>query len=155
MSRENQSGLTGALIDEYLRLGRTQKEIAELHGVSKQYVSQLHARQGRLFTAQQKVRDLWPWDDVPESMIRKYLRLHLRYMVAGPSELNDIDVSRLRTLYRRMETRVVVFDRGVKPENLYYAPRTAQDENFVIRIGGETKIPDRELDYWRLPPQTP
>jgi len=160
------SGLTPALIEEYKLRGLTQNEIAELHGVSRQTVSQMKRRMGRF---SQTPRELvleknFPWK-VPQkftqSGIRRMMRNHGEFAATGGKGMSTEKLKRLVSFYRKLTSRnlVVEFDPEIPPNpdsragGWRLVPREDSDGDLMIRVNEHTTLTEDGKVIWRIPRQ--
>ena len=108
------------MVQDLKNKGFNQSEIAEMYGVTRQYISWIkHAYGGRL-TPRESVNQHFPFE-VPMEMGQtspfKRLRDHGEYVITGGVGMSEDKLQRLRSFYRKLrdEKLVLEFDPGLPP----------------------------------------
>ncbi|MGE0219526.1 helix-turn-helix domain-containing protein [Mycolicibacterium sp.] len=160
--------VTLAEVEALKNKGLNQSEIAEVKGVTKQYISWLvHTYNGRLTPRQVALRN-FPWqvsDIFTRSTIYKNLRHHAEYIATGGVGMPDTKLSRLRGFYRKLRQNnwVIEFDPDNPPKpgvssvgGFTYIPRTPEDGESLVRFNEYSKDLDSEAKrLWRFPRTEP
>lgn len=84
-------------IEELRRRGLNQTEIADMHGVSRQAVSQQKIKYGGVKTTRQIVNEAWPWTTTGlhgKSAAYQRLRDHGEFIVSGGREMSEYKLGR-------------------------------------------------------------
>jgi len=161
MSSDNK--LTLAIIEALKGKGLNQTEIAEMYGVTRQYVSWIKHTYGGRLTPREQVMEEWPFQ-VPVRMGNtspfKRLRDHGEYVATGGYGMSHDKLSRLRGWYRKLrdENLVLEFDPNIPPiEGVSYAggwayrKRRQSDGDLLIRVNEHTHITEKGRMIWRFP----
>ncbi|WP_043680904.1 helix-turn-helix domain-containing protein [Nocardia vulneris] len=157
--------LSLAEIEPLMRQGMTQKQIAEIMGVSRQAVSKFIGEHGEhLLTPRQVVAKHFPWR-VPNHLLQvspyKRMRDHGEWFETNGEGMSPEKLQRLRWWYRyiRNENVVLEFDPDIAPEpgvsnkgGFAYRPRVASDGKLLFRVNRHTKEMTPEMHtIWELP----
>src|SRR5699024_1569066 len=142
-------------------------EIAEMFGVTRQYVSWIKHTYGGRLTPREMALKHFPFD-VPTELGNtspfKRLRDHGEYMATGGVGMSDDKLARLRSFYRRLreENLVIEFDPELPPVDgvsnkggWAYRRRRKSDEDLLVRRNKHTKITEEGRMIWRFPPVEP
>lgn len=162
---DRQVNLTPAMIEAYKRRGLNQSDIAEIHGVTRQRVSQIKHQTDRYTrTPRELARDIFPFK-VPKEPYQhaapdKRLRDHAELMVAGVKGLSFEKKRRLRWFYEKLkrENLIVEFDLsnpptpGIKQGGYIYAPRKSDDGDYLVRFNEDCELTEEQRLLWRFPP---
>lgn len=161
------SKLTLAIIEALKSKGLNQSEIAEIYGVTRQYVSWIKHTYGGHLTPREEVMKEWPFD-VPVRMGNtspfKRLRDHGEYIATGGAGMSHDKLSRLRGWYRKLreENLVVEFDPTLPPDpgvssagGWAYRKRRKSDGELLIRVNKYTRLTEKGRMIWRFPPADP
>lgn len=160
---QSEGRLTLAAVEALKNKGLNQSEIAEMYGVTKQYVSWIKYTYGGRLTPREQVLKEFPFD-VPERMTQatqyKLLRHHGEFVATGGVGMNPDKLKRLRSWYRKLrgENLVVEFDPALPPEpgvcavgGFTYRQRQPEDSDLLIRVNKHTRLTDEGKATWRLP----
>jgi len=158
--------LTRELIDELRKSGLTQRQIAEMFGVSPQYVSKLKRQDDDYWKTKREIsRETYPWehpDEFNHSVFALRLRDHAEYMASGGEGMADWKLERLQSFYETLieQDVVVEFDPAIPPDTdtvggFAYRPRRPSDRDLIIRVNRHTNLPEENEIYWRMPPRLP
>lgn len=147
---------------------KTQREIANMYGVSEQYVSWIKSQyKGVQKSPREMVNDLWPWDSGEKfhpAAPSLRLRAHLRFRSYGQEGLTENESYLLKGFYNRLRKNnlVVEFDPNIPAQEGVYTggwafrPREETDGDLIIRVNEYTKDLDEEaLMVWEFPPADP
>lgn len=155
------SGLTPEYVLSQLDGGMSQTEIAVEHGVSRQYVCKL-AKQAGYRNPYRTMMENLPWDvdsEFAENTIYKNVRRHGILMTTG--QLGESDTDHIRALYRKLDAFNVVVDYDPSYPALpgfsnlggfAFLPRTAEDEDYIIKIRPGINLTDIGQKIWRRHP---
>lgn len=159
--------ITPSEINYYLAQGYSQAKIAEMHGVTPQYISWIKKEYGGVTESPWDSRhELWPWKSTEFHLAAPELRLrdHLRYRSSGTKGMSEKRIQLLRGFYKRLRenNEVVEFDptipphKGVFTGGWAYRPRVESDGELIIRVNEHTKdLTERMKMIWRFPPKLP
>ena len=154
-------------VEALRRKGYTQKEIADMQGVTQQYVSWIKMTYGGHRTPRERALDHFPWK-VPNRFTTastyRRMRDHAEFAVTGGVGMRPTDLRRLRTFYRRLidDDLVVEFDPDIPPKKGFakcggwaLRDRKPGDGDLMIRVNEYTKITDEGRLLWRIPQTLP
>lgn len=146
----------------------TQREIADIHGVTPSYVSWIKRNKARSFsqTPREHVMEHYPWNvgatfhDAPQN---KRMRDHAEYMWTGGDGMSEEKIQRLLWFWRKLEKEdlVIEFDPAIPPHEgntfggFAYRERQESDADLMVRRNEHTTITDEGLVLWRIPPEKP
>lgn len=143
----------------------TQKEIADMFGVTPQYVHKLKKQGAYRTKREQVILRSWPWTIRPDQQGGIYhdLRAHLEYMATRGEYMQDWKLIRLRDLYDRLDRNswVVEYSPRIPPNKFSssggfsYQEREDRDEGLVIRQNEFTVLSDVDKIVWKFPPVRP
>jgi transcriptional regulator with XRE-family HTH domain len=166
-NRAQQGRLSLPEVEALKNQGFNQSEIADMYGVTKQYVSWIKHRYGGRLTPREEALMHFPFD-VPElqtqSTYYKRLRDHGEFVATGGVGMSFDKLRRLRGFYKRLRegNLVVEFDPSFPPEpgvskvgGFKLKPRTAEDKDFLIRVNEHTELTEEGQMIWRFPPFEP
>lgn len=167
MTKDRSEKLTLAIVEDLKGKGYSQTEIAEMFGVTRQYVSWIKHTYGGRLTPREEVLKQFPWD-VDTSMQRaspyRRLRDHGEYIATGGIGMSEDKLKRLRNFYNKLRTQdlVVEYDPSIPPTpgvsnmgGFAFRPRTPEDDDLLIRVNEYTALTDRGRMIWRFPPRDP
>lgn len=166
--------LTPSIIEDLKNKGFNQSQIAEMWGVTRQYVSMVkHSTNNFSKTPREVVWESFPWGVVGRRFSRStlYLRLmdHGEFRATGGKGMSVDSLRRLRTFYKTLQEGdlVVVFDPSIPPGQVLtrgrrdtvggfaYVPREDTDGHLIIRVNEfATMTPQAEV-IWEFPPSWP
>lgn len=159
--------LSPAVVEDLKNKGFNQSEIAEMYGVTRQYVSWIKHTYGGRLTPRELVNQHFPFE-VPMEMGQtspfKRLRDHGEYVATGGVGMSEGKLQRLRSFYRKLrdEKLVLEFDPSIPPipgvsnkGGWAYRQRTPTDEDLLIRVNEYTDLTEEGRGIWRLPPVGP
>jgi hypothetical protein len=158
--------LSLAVVEDLKRKGYNQSEIAEMYGVTRQYVSWIKHTYGGSLTPRERVLQHWPFV-VPAAQGQtapfKRLRDHGEWVATGGKGMSADQLSRLRAFWKRLrdENLVVEFDPNLPPEEgvsgvaggWAYRKRRKSDGDLLVRVNEHTHMTDEGRMIWRLPPE--
>lgn len=167
MKGSDTNKLSLSIVEDLKGKGYSQSEIAEMYGVTRQYVSWLKHNHGGRLTPTEIVLKEFPWH-VPakQSHASAYRRLrdHAEFVATGGVGMSEEQLSRLRGFYRKLREGdlVVEFDPDIPPEagvstqgGWAYRPRRKQDGELIIRRNEYTNVTDKGKMIWRFQPIEP
>jgi hypothetical protein len=155
-----------AVVEALKNKGLNQSEIAEMFGVTRQYVSWIkHAYGGRLTSRETILRQHWPWSfsaEQTQSSPYRRLRDHAEWIATGGTGKGMSADKRIRlaAFHNRLrdENLVVEFDPDIPPEpdlsnkgGFAVRPRLAEDGDLMIRVKEHTTLTDEGREVWALP----
>lgn len=161
--------LTVSEIDRLKGLGYTQSEIAEMHGVTRQYVSWIKHTYGGRLTPREIILEHFPFQvpvDMGHTAPYRRLRDHGEFVATGGVGMTEDKLRRLRNWYRKLRENnwVVEFDPELPPEpgvSAYggWAYREATPDELkkrlLIRVNEYTHITEKGKRIWRFPRSEP
>lgn len=156
--------LSLSVVEALKNKGFNQSEIAEMYGVTRQYVSWLKHTYGGRLTPREQVLQSFPFE-VPVEMGQtspfRRLRDHGEYVATGGVGMDAEKKRRLRAFYQRLrdEKLVVEFDPTLPPEpgvsnkgGWAYRRRRKSDGDLLIRVNEHTRdLTEEGLMIWRFP----
>lgn len=155
------SPLSPALVNFLMDQGHRQVDIAREYGVSRQYIHHL-AKQGGYNPPTTIVQENLPWD-VDPAFVRNSTFIAFRLIghnMVAPGKLTEESRERANGLLNRLRKFDVVvdYDPSYPPvigltslPGFAYLPRTAEDENFVMKIKPGTRVTPLGDKIWRMP----
>lgn len=159
--------LSLADIEHWKRKGYSQSEIAEMYGVTRQWVSLIVHKYGGSRTPRQIVLDAWPYrvpTELCHAMPYKRLRDHAEYVETGGKKMSEDKLKRLRGFYERLraENAVVEFDPAIPPipgvssvGGWALRDRQPSDGDLLIRVNEYTNLTEDGRMIWRFPRKLP
>ncbi|GAB4584436.1 XRE family transcriptional regulator [Nocardia sp. IFM 10818] len=159
--------LTLAIVESLKNQGLTQSEIANMYGVTRQYVSWIKKTYGGSETPRERVLKNFPWTLTTQQgqmAPARNLRNHAEYMATGGKGMSAEKLTKLRNFYKKLrdENVVVEFDPALPPEpgvssvgGFAYRPRAAEDGDLLIRVNEHTAMNEEGKIIWRFPPREP
>lgn len=160
----NDNKLTLAVVESFKNKGYSQSEIAEMYGVTRQYVSWIKHTYGGRLTPREQVNQHFPFQ-VPTEMGNtspfKRLRDHGEYVATGGVGMSEDKLKRLRSFYNKLrdENLVLEFDPDIPPipgvsnkGGWAYRKRRKSDGDLLVRKNEHTTITEEGKRIWRLPP---
>lgn len=160
--------LSLAVVEDLKGKGYSQSEIAEMFGVTRQYVSWIkHTYNGKK-TPREVVLESWPFD-VPAELCQtspyRRLRDHGEYIWTGGDKMSPDQLNRLRAFYKKLKDDdvVVEFDPTIPPipdvsnkGGWAFRRRVSGDgEELLIRVNEHTRLTPEGRMIWRFPPRFP
>lgn len=144
----------------------TQADIAELYGVSKQYVSKVkHQITGFSQTPREVAMEAFPWiigRPYDRAAVAQRLRDHAEYAATGGVGMSSLRLYRLRMFYQRLrrDDVVVEFHPSIPPGETRYGgfafrPRVKSDGDLIIRLNDLAKVNEATPIVWRMPEVLP
>lgn len=165
---EQDHKLTLAIVESLKNKGFTQSEIADMYGVTRQYVSWIVKTYGGSQTHRQQVMQHFPWKVPTEigkgSSPYRRIRDHAEYVVTNGVGMNKKDLALLRGFYRCLidGDLVLEFDPDIPPspgfaKNGGFALMKClpEDGDLMIRVNEYTNLTDEGRDIWCLPDELP
>lgn len=160
--------LTLAIVEALKNKGLNQSEIAEVYGVTRQYVSWIKYTYGGKLTPREVVlKTEWPFD-VPTELTQtspyRNLRNHAEYVITGGKGMSEDSLKRLKAFHDKLrdENVVVEFDPNIPPipgvsnkGGWAFRGRLPKDGDLLLRVNKHTRITEEGRRIWRLPPIEP
>lgn len=159
--------LSLAVVEDLKNKGYNQSEIADMFGVTRQYVSWIKSTYGGRRTPREVILEHFPFQ-VPQaqgdSTPFKRLRDHAEYVATGGVGMSFDKLTRLRGFYRKLRDKhlVLEFDPTLPPEpgvssagGWAFRKRRKSDGDLLIRVNEYTDLTDEGRRIWRLPPIDP
>lgn len=164
----NRKALIFSEIEELRRRGLNQTEIADMHGVSRQAVSQQKIKYGGVKTTRQIVNEAWPWTTTGlhgKSAAYQRLRDHGEFIVSGGREMSEYKLGRHAAWLKMMRRNdfVLEFDPNIPPTpgvaptgGFAYRKRDPQTDGFdlLIRVNEFTTLTPEGRRLWSYAPGT-
>jgi hypothetical protein len=159
--------LSLAVVEDLTNKGWTQREIAQLYGVTRQYVSWIKRTYGGRKTAKELVFEHFPLsghDKFVQTSPYRLMRMHGDYIASGGVGMPEDKLSRLRSWYKMLREKNVVleYDPRLLPEpgvsnrgGFTYRPRLPDDKDLLIRENEYTNLTEEGKRIWRLPEVEP
>lgn len=155
-------------IEELRRKGLNQTEIANMHGVSRQAVSQQKIKYGGVKTTRQIVNEAWPWKTTGlhgKSAAYQRLRDHGEFIASGGREMSDYKLRRHAAWLKMMRANdfVLEFDPNIPPTagvaptgGFAYRKRDLQIDglDLLIRVNEFTNLTPEGRRLWSYAPGT-
>ncbi|OHT67787.1 repressor [Mycobacteroides chelonae] len=168
MTRDELPKLSLAVVEDLKNKGLSQSEIAEMYGVTRQYVSWIKHTYGGTLTPREAILQHFPFE-VPTALSQTspYMRLrdHAEYIATGGDDMSPIKLSRLRSFYRKLRDQNLVLEydpsiapiKGVSNKGGWaYRDRVAEDGDLLIRVNEYTRLTEEGRQrIWRFPPVDP
>ncbi|AFM54989.1 transcriptional repressor [Mycobacterium phage Astro] len=167
MTSSDTPKLSLSIVEDLKAKGFTQTEIAEMYGVTRQYVSWIKKTYGGRLTPKEMVMEHFPWK-VPSVLSHaspyRRLRDHGEYIATGGVGMTEDQLKRLRSFYRKLkeENVVIEYDPSLPPQKgvstkggWAFRPKTPEDEDLIIRVNDHTNLTEEGRMIWRLPPVEP
>jgi hypothetical protein len=163
----NDAKLSLSIVEDLKNKGFTQSDIAEMFGVTRQYVSWIKHTYGGQMTPREVVLQHFPFEvSARQSQSAPYRRLrdHGEYVATQGKGMSQDKLQRLRTFYRKLrEDNVVLeFDPSIPPipgvsnkGGWAFRGRVSADEDLLIRVNGFTRLTEEGRMIWRFPPREP
>lgn len=163
----NETGLSLAVVEDLKRKGFSQSQIAEMYGVTRQYISWIKHYYGGKLTPRETVLLNFPFhvpSELGQTSPFKRLRDHGEYFATGGAGMSEDRLGRLRSWYAKLrdERLVVEYDPTIPPipgvsnkGGWAYRKRLKADGDLLIRINDYTDLTDQGLMIWRFPPTDP
>jgi predicted transcriptional regulator len=112
--------LTLAIVEDLKGKGFSQSEIADMYGVTRQYVSWIIHTYGGRMTPRQMVHKHFPWKvsaEQGQSSPYRRMRDHGEYVATGGVGMSEDKLRRLRAFYQKLreENLVVEYDPNIPP----------------------------------------
>jgi transcriptional regulator with XRE-family HTH domain len=159
--------LSLTVVEDLKGKGYSQSDIAEMFGVTRQWVSLIKHKYGGSKTPREIVLEAWPFE-VPAQLSQcapyKNLRNHGEYVETGGKGMSDDQLKRLRGFYKKLreENLVVEYDPNIPPipgvssvGGWAYRGRLKSDGDLLIRDNDHTNISKEGRMIWRFPPRDP
>jgi hypothetical protein len=155
--------LSLSLVEALKNKGFNQSEIAEMYGVTRQYVSWIKHTYGGRLTPREIVLQHFPFvvpTDMGNTSPFKRLRDHGEYVATGGVGMSEDKLERLRAFYRKLRdgNLVVEFDPTLPPEEgvsnkggWAYRRRLKRDRDLLIRVNEYTFLTEEGERIWRFP----
>jgi transcriptional regulator with XRE-family HTH domain len=159
--------LSLVIVESLKNKGLNQSEIAEMYGVTRQYVSWIkHKYGGRLTPREEKLKH-FPFEvptELSQTSAYRRLRDHAEYVATWGVGMSQDKLKRLRAFYRKLrdESLVLEFDPSIPPEpgvnnkgGWAFRERQQSDEDLLIRVNEFTRLTDEGRAIWRFPRREP
>ena len=159
--------LSLSVVEDLKRKGFNQSEIAEMYGVTRQFVSWIKQYYGGSRTPREIVLKEFPFQ-VPEILGQtspyRRLRDHGEFMATGGKGMSEDKKKRLRAFYKKLrdENLVIEFDPAIPPipgvsnkGGWAFRERRPEDGDLLIRVNEHTTLSDEGAMIWRFPPREP
>lgn len=159
--------LSLSVVEDLKNKGFNQSEIAEMFGVTRQYVSWIKHTYGGRLTPREIVLQAWPWTvSAEQSQTSPYRRMrdHGEYIATGGKGMSEDKLKRLRAFYRKLKDENVVleFDPTIPPipgvsnkGGWAFRNRLPSDGDLIIRVNEYTDITEDGRMIWRFPRKEP
>ena len=159
--------LSLAVVEDLKAKGYNQTEIAEMFGVTRQYVSWIKHTYGGSRTPREIVLESWPFEvpaELSQTSPYRRLRDHGEYIWAGGKDMTQDQLSRLRSFYKKLrdEDLVVEFDPAIPPipgvsnkGGWAFRRRVPGDGDLLVRVNKHTRLTEEGRRIWRFPPRDP
>ncbi|KZM68859.1 hypothetical protein [Nocardia terpenica] len=159
--------LTLSIIEDLTGKGLNQTEIADMYGVTRQYVSWVKKTYGGKQTPREIALKNFPWiltTQQGQMAPARNLRNHAEFMATGGRGMTADKLTKLRNFYKKLREQnvVVEFDPSLPPEpgvssvgGFAYRPREASDGDLLIRVNEHTQMNEEGKIIWRFPPREP
>ena len=159
--------LSLSVVEDLKNKGFNQSEIAEMFGVTRQYVSWIKHTYGGRLTPREIVLQAWPWTvSAEQSQTSPYRRMrdHGEYIATGGKGMSEDKLKRLRAFYRKLKDENVVleFDPTIPPipgvsnkGGWAFRNRLPSDGDLIIRVNEYTDITENGRMIWRFPRKEP
>lgn len=166
-NRANDAKLSLSIVEDLKNKGFTQSDIAEMFGVTRQYVSWIKYTYGGHLTPREVVLRHFPFEvSALQSQASPYRRLrdHGEYVATQGKGMSPDKLQRLRAFYRRLrdEDLVLEFDPSIPPipgvsnkGGWAFRGRVSTDEDLLIRVNSFTRLTEEGRMIWRFPPREP
>lgn len=166
--KKTRTELSLAVVESLKNKGFNQSQIAEMFGVTRQYISWIKHTYGGRLTPRELVLQHFPWA-VPTAQTQSspylLMRNHGEYVATGGVGMSEDKLKRLRSFYRKLrdEDLVVEFDPNIPPEpgvsnkgGFAYRKRNSEvDGELIIRRNDHTFLTEEGKLIWRFPPVEP
>lgn len=147
----------------------TQNDIAEMFGVTRQYVSWVKRNKARSYskTPREIALENYPWktgERFHNASPNRRMRDHAEYMATGGKGMDASKLQRLIWFYNFLESENVVVEfnpsippiEGVSSDGGFaYRPRKDSDGDLIIRVNEHTTLTEKGKMLWRFPPRKP
>lgn len=163
---EHSTELSLAVVEDLKRKGYNQSEIAQMYGVTRQYVSWIKHTYGGRLTPREQVLKHFPFQVPADLQTSPYKRLrdHGEYVQTGGVGMSKDKLERLRWFYRKLRDNnlVLEFDPKIKPKagvsnkgGWAFRKRMPSDADLLIRVNKHTRLTEEGKMIWRFPPVEP
>ncbi|WKW87288.1 immunity repressor [Mycobacterium phage Chargerpower] len=160
--KANRSPLLPSVIEDLRRKGYNQTAIADMHGVTRQAVSDMKIKYGGSVTLRQSVNDAWPWQTTTlHGKAGPYQRLrdHGEFMVTDGKGMSEGKLTKLKRWWKflRDNNLVLEFDPNIPPSpglkygGFAYRTRVLADEDLLIRVNEHTNLTPKGEEIWSWP----
>lgn len=159
--------LSLSIVEDLKSKGFSQSEIAEMFGVTRQYVSWIKHTYGGRLTPREEVLKHFPFD-VPAllSQTSPYRRLrdHGEFVATQGKGMSEDKRQRLRAFYThlREENVVLEYDPTIPPipgvsnkGGWAFRGRVPDDGDLLVRVNQYTRLTEEGRMIWRFPPKDP
>lgn len=159
--------LSPAIVEDLKRKGFTQSDIAEMFGVTRQYVSWIKYTYGGRMTPREEVLKHFPFKvSARQGQASPYRRLrdHGEWVAMQGKGMSKDKLQRLRTFYRKLRdgNLVLEFDPSIPPipgvsnkGGWAFRGRVSADEDLLIRVNEHTRLTEEGNQIWRFPQREP
>lgn len=157
--------LTGSEIDELIRSGLSEAEIARQYGMTKAGVNYARfneggvPRKGVYRTTREIAKDLFPWKRVGARVSQSYewrrLKAHSTWQVRhDENDLSFAQLTQLIEFYRRVTTQNLIAE-YTPDSGLTLHGRRPEDRRLIIRPNEWTHLDASQRIHWSLPTVMP
>src|ERR1700757_2562041 len=149
---DDESKLSLSVVEALKNKGFNQSEIAEMYGVTRQYVSWIKHTYGGRLTPREVVLQNFPFQvstEMGNTSPFKRLRDHGEYVATGGVGMSEDKLTRLRAFYRKLhdEHLVVEYDPTLPPEpgvsnagGWAFRKRRKSDGDLLVRVNEYTEL---------------
>jgi hypothetical protein len=165
MNTTDAEKLSLAIVEALKNKGYNQSQIAEMYGVTRQYVSWIKNYYGGTRTPREEVLDHFPFQ-VPARLQHtspfRRLRDHGEYVATGGDGMAEDKLRRLESFWKKLrdENLVVEYDPSLPPikgvsnkGGWAFRQRESGDDDLIIRVNEFTDLTEKGRMIWRLPPE--
>lgn len=157
--------LSLSVVEDLKNKGYSQSDIAEMFGVTRQYVSWIKHTYGGTMTPREVINQEFPWKvSAAQSDTSPYKRMrdHGEWYATNGEGMSADKLQRLDSFWKRLRDKVLEFDPKIPPipgvsnkGGFAYRERLPGDEDLLIRVNEHTRLTEKGRMIWRLPPQDP
>lgn len=167
MKHGDTNKLSLSVVEDLKGKGYSQSEIAEMFGVTRQYVSWIKHTYGGTLTPREVVLRSFPFEvSAIQSQTSPYRRLrdHGEYVATGGKGMSRDKIQRLRSFYKKLreENLVLEFDPSIPPikgvsnkGGWAFRDRLPEDGDLLVRDNEHANLTDEGKEIWRLPTTDP
>lgn len=165
--RDNTQKLSLSIVEDLKNKGFSQSEIAEMFGVTRQYISWIKHTYGGTLTPREIVLQHFPFE-VPAILTQaspyRRLRDHGEFVATGGKGMSKDKLDRLRAFYNKLRDEQVVleYDPSIPPipgvsnkGGWAFRGRVSADGDLLIRVNEHTRLTEQGRMIWRFPHKDP